>query len=79
MIFLIQGTTSLGTSEVFNQKKKILESTLVKNQLIVSLDNFETLQVYNLSGKMLLNSHQVSTPVTFLAAGTYVAVLMDKH
>lgn len=28
---------------------------------------------------MLLNSHQVATPLTFLAAGTYVAVLKDKQ
>lgn len=79
MTFLVQGITSLGTSEVFNQKKNVLASTLVKDQLIVSLDNFESLQVYDLSGKMLLNSSKLSTPVTFLAVGTYVAVLKDKE
>ena len=52
---------------------------MVKEQLIANLDNFESIQVYDLSDKILLNSDQVSTPVTFLAAGTYVAVLIHKY
>lgn len=52
---------------------------MVKEQLIANLDNFESIQVYDLSDKMLLNSDKVSTPVSFLAAGTYVAVLKDKE
>lgn len=79
MTFLVEGTTSLGTNEVFTQKKKVLASTLVQDQLITNLDNFESLQVYDLSGKLILSSDKVSTPVSFLAAGTYVAVLKDKE
>ena len=80
MTSLVKGSTSLSSTEIFNQKKKnVLSTTLVKDQLIANLDNFESIQVYDLSGKMLLNSHQVSTRVTFLAAGTYVDILIHKY
>lgn len=75
LTFSIEGENTLGVTEVFNSETTVLTSTVVTQLLEVKANNFKSLSVYNLAGKMILSSGKTITDVTALTPGTYLSVV----
>ena len=75
LTFSIEGENTLGITEVFNSEATVLASTIVTHHLEVRADDFKSLSVYDLAGKMILSSDKTITDVAALTPGTYLSVV----
>lgn len=75
LVFSVEGETVLGITEVYNNEITILSSTIVKELLEVNTDNFQSVAIYDLGGKMILSSSKSTTDVSSLSSGMYLGVV----
>lgn len=75
LTFSIEGETVLGITDIYNSNSTILSATVVTQLLEVRMDNFQTISVFDLGGKMILNSKDTITDVSSLSPGTYLGMV----
>ncbi len=79
LTFILEGNTTLGTSEVFTSRPNFLRSTLVKEQLEIISDDIATVKIIDLTGKQILVSEKRIIKTETLTAGTYLVVATTKQ
>ncbi|SKB95678.1 Por secretion system C-terminal sorting domain-containing protein [Soonwooa buanensis] len=79
LTFKIEGKNVLGTSELFSNKTSVFAETLVSHNLNIIAKDFESILVYDSTGRLAITSRKSIVEVSGLASGTYFGLITLKN